>query len=104
MRFAFVVGDVLKVFEYQPDVIAKFRPCFGVVSDTASWGGGGGGIPSALGVRAARAKYAVVSEPERSVNQIEHVWANSEPTVTSILNSFVLPPPPPNQATPTHGK
>ena len=53
--------------------------------------GGGGGIPSALGVRAARAKSAVASEPERSVNQIEHVWASSEPTITTILNNFVLP-------------
>ena len=61
------------------------------VSDTASWGGaswGGGAIPSALGVRAARAKYAPASEPERSVIQIEHF----ERAVTSIVNSFVLPP------------
>ena len=54
-------------------------------------GGGGGDIPSALGVRAARAKNAVVSEPERSVSQIEHVWASSEPTITTILSNFVLP-------------
>ena len=52
----------------------------------------GGPVSSALSVRAVRAMSAVVSEPKRSVNQIEHFWANSEPTVTTILSNSALPP------------